>query len=198
MLFRSTDLNPLEAMLCYKQLWTVEQTFRTAKHLLTTRPICRTAGRTDSSALPSLSPVTPSAASERFPEVRGSSPISWSFAASCVVLNQGPFPPPALPGFIGRTGPSATLSGPACPSRASGWLVTPQPPLRASRVASISLCMRAAANTPVEPPGARFAHFPSDDSLPRFYVGSASTSPFSGPAQRSLHVAARMLAESPK
>jgi len=35
----NTDLNPLEAMLCYKQLWTVEQTFRTAKHLLTTRPI---------------------------------------------------------------------------------------------------------------------------------------------------------------
>jgi hypothetical protein len=32
----NTDLNPLEAMLCYKQLWTVEQTFRTAKHLLTT------------------------------------------------------------------------------------------------------------------------------------------------------------------
>ena len=25
----NTDLNPLEAMLCYKQLWTVEQTFRT-------------------------------------------------------------------------------------------------------------------------------------------------------------------------
>ena len=35
----NTDLNPLEAMLCYKQLWTVEQTFRTAKHLLSTRPI---------------------------------------------------------------------------------------------------------------------------------------------------------------
>ena len=30
----NTDLNPLEAMLCYKQLWMVEQTFRTAKHLL--------------------------------------------------------------------------------------------------------------------------------------------------------------------
>ena len=39
MLRTNTDLNPLEAMLCYKQLWTVEQTFRTAKHLLTTRPI---------------------------------------------------------------------------------------------------------------------------------------------------------------
>jgi DDE family transposase len=35
----NTELNPLEAMLCYKQLWTVEQTFRTAKHLLVTRPI---------------------------------------------------------------------------------------------------------------------------------------------------------------
>jgi len=35
----NTDLSALEAMLCYKQLWTVEQTFRTAKHLLMTRPI---------------------------------------------------------------------------------------------------------------------------------------------------------------
>ena len=35
----NTALNPLEAMLCYKQLWTVEQTFRTAKHLFATRPI---------------------------------------------------------------------------------------------------------------------------------------------------------------
>ena len=35
----NTDLNPLEAMLCYKQLSTVEQTFRTAKHLFCTRPI---------------------------------------------------------------------------------------------------------------------------------------------------------------
>jgi transposase len=35
----NTDLNPLVAMLRYKQLWTVEQTFRTAKHLLATRPI---------------------------------------------------------------------------------------------------------------------------------------------------------------
>ena len=26
-------------MLCYKQLWTVEQTFRTAKHLFSTQPI---------------------------------------------------------------------------------------------------------------------------------------------------------------
>jgi transposase len=35
----NTELNPLETMLCYKQMWTVEQTFRTAKHLLASRPI---------------------------------------------------------------------------------------------------------------------------------------------------------------
>jgi hypothetical protein len=35
----NTDLDPLAAMLRYEQLWTVEQTFRTAKHLLSTRPI---------------------------------------------------------------------------------------------------------------------------------------------------------------
>jgi hypothetical protein len=35
----NTDLDPLAAMLRYKQLWIVEATFRTAKHLLATRPI---------------------------------------------------------------------------------------------------------------------------------------------------------------
>ena len=35
----NTDLNPLAAMLSYKQRWTVERTIRTAKHLLATRPI---------------------------------------------------------------------------------------------------------------------------------------------------------------
>jgi hypothetical protein len=36
-------------------------------------------------------------------------------------LNSGPFPPPALPGLIGTTNPSATPCGPASPSRVSGW-----------------------------------------------------------------------------
>jgi transposase len=35
----NSDLDPLAAMLRYKQLWAVEATFRTAKHLLATRPI---------------------------------------------------------------------------------------------------------------------------------------------------------------
>ena len=39
MLRTNTDLYPLDAMLCYRQLSAVEQTSRTAKHLLATRPI---------------------------------------------------------------------------------------------------------------------------------------------------------------
>lgn len=35
----NTELNPIQAMLRYKQLWSVEQTFRTTKHLFATRPI---------------------------------------------------------------------------------------------------------------------------------------------------------------
>ena len=37
-----------------------------------------------------------------------------------LVLNSGPFPPPALPGFNGTTSLTAAPGGPACPSRASG------------------------------------------------------------------------------
>ncbi len=43
------------------------------------------------------------------------------FPRRAAFLNSGPFPPPELPGFPGTTSLSATLSGPACPSRASGW-----------------------------------------------------------------------------
>jgi transposase len=35
----NADLSPLEAMLCYKQLWRVERAFRTSKGLFATRPI---------------------------------------------------------------------------------------------------------------------------------------------------------------
>jgi len=72
-----------------------------------------------------------------------------------------------------------------------------RPPPGASRVASISLRIHAAANTPVEWMAASFARFTIHGSLPRINGRSASTSPFSGPAQRSLHVAACMLVKSP-
>ena len=46
--------------------------------------------------------------------------------------------------------------------------------------------MRAEANTPAEPAGARVARFPADVSFPRFQGGSASASTISRPAQSSL------------
>ena len=48
-------------------------------------------------------------------------PISRPSPRLASVLNQGPFPPSALPDFNGTTGLSATPPRPACPSRASGW-----------------------------------------------------------------------------
>jgi transposase len=35
----NADISPLEAMLCYKNLWRVERAFRTSKSLFATRPI---------------------------------------------------------------------------------------------------------------------------------------------------------------
>jgi hypothetical protein len=55
-----------------------------------------------------------------------------------LALNQGSFPPPALPGFTGTTSPSATSWRPGHPSRASGWTL-PCPRHEASRVAAVFL-----------------------------------------------------------
>ncbi len=74
----------------------------------------------------------------------------------------------------------------ACQSVGLSWL----PPFPSS--------MRTAATTPAEPAGASVARFPASGSLPRIRAGSASASPFSRPAQRSLRVAARMAAAPPR
>ena len=48
-------------------------------------------------------------------------PISRLSPRRALALNQGPFPPPALPGFCGTMGLSDTPDGPAWPSRVAGW-----------------------------------------------------------------------------
>ena len=70
---------------------------------------------------PSLRRAAPPGASGPFLEVLGSCHSPRSSLLPALALNHGPFPPPALPGFIGTTGQSATPRGPVCPSRASGW-----------------------------------------------------------------------------
>jgi hypothetical protein len=85
---------------------------------------CRTAHGTDSPVRPSLWHAAPSVASEHSAELLGC-PISPSSLLLTLAWNQGPFPPPALPGFPGTTGLSATLCRPACPSRVSGSTFVP-------------------------------------------------------------------------
>src|SRR5262249_4883362 len=79
----------------------------------------RTADRTSSWELPSLSHAVPSAVSQPFLEVTGSSPITRLSPLSTLALNQGPFPPPALPGFVGTMNLSDSPVGRASPSRAA-------------------------------------------------------------------------------
>src|SRR5262245_57073692 len=56
---------------------------------------CRTGRRNDNRLLPSLSRVTPSAASEHFLELLGC-PISRSLTACCVCLELRPLPSPGI------------------------------------------------------------------------------------------------------
>ena len=63
--------------------------------------------------------------------------------------NQGPFPPPALPRFLGTTGLSATLTTQSSPRGLPvGVCATPLPGLPVLPLLSSS--MRASANTPAE------------------------------------------------
>src|ERR1019366_9296240 len=78
---------------------------------------CRTVHGNEGRAIPSLLRATPSATSERLMELLGSSPIHRPLSLVALVFNWGPFPSPALPGFIGTASLSATPNGPACLSR---------------------------------------------------------------------------------
>ena len=60
-------------------------------------------------------------------------PISRLSPLRTLAWNQGPFPRPALPGFVGTMDLSDSPGGPVGPSRVSGW-GTPPPP-GVSRVA---------------------------------------------------------------
>src|SRR6202022_4669532 len=110
------------------------------------------------------------------------------------VLNCGPFPPPALPGFSGTTNLSATPGRPACPSRASGWssLATPWDFPCCVRFP----CVHAVATTPAQRLGVLFALLhPAVSAFPERVVGSTCALSFSrcyGAAARKLHTSSLM------
>ena len=94
-------------------------------------------------------------------------------------MNQGPFPPPALPGFIGITNLSATPGRPACPSRASSWssLTTPWGFPCCVRFP----CVHAVATTPAQRLGVLFARFTQPyQPSPKGLSGRPAHCPFRG------------------
>jgi hypothetical protein len=101
---------------------------------------------------------------------------------------QGSFPPPALPGLVGTTSPSAICVRRRWPLRVRRWRrgTTSPPRSQTSLVAHCPCPVRAAITTPVGSPAAYLARFTVDNDLPRYYGGSAPTLTVSRPARCSL------------
>ena len=98
---------------------------------------------------------------------------------------QGPFPPPALPGFSGTTGLSATLPAQPVPRGLSVDVSLATD--RASHVAAFFLFPACQRHYPGGPKGVPPSlASPSGVGLPHFSAGSAPALPVSRPAQRSL------------
>ena len=137
------------------------------------------------SYLPSLWPATRSATPEFLVEFCGF-PISDSSSLCIVSLEPGPLSSTGITRLHRYYEP---LRHPAVPSSApheapvgcahSHTAGLPVLPLSSSFV-------HAVVSTPAQSVGACFAHFPTNDRLPRAQVGSACALPFSRPAQRSL------------
>ncbi len=98
-------------------------------------------------------------------------------------MNGGPFPPPALPGLFGTTDLSATPVRPACPSRASGWVLSHAQGLPV--LLTPPSCAHALVTTPADRRRASLVPRRHRRPSPSSYrVGSALS--FSRLAQRSL------------
>ena len=106
----------------------------------------------------------------KLPDISGVvrlTPISLPLLLTVLPLNQGPFPPPALPGFVSTTGLSAIPHSPALPSRAAGCVALRAPHRTGLPVLpQNSSCQHAVINAPVDPNSVCFARVLSGASLP--------------------------------
>ena len=113
-----------------------------------------------------------------------------------LLSTQGPFPPPALPGFPGTTDPSATLT--ARPAPPGVPVDVCRISVRASRVATLFLfhaCQRHYPDGSGSVPASLAS--PSAIGLPLNTGGSASVSPSFEACSTFTRVPARMAAEPP-
>src|SRR5215470_13385462 len=145
---------------------------------------CRTRRRSDSRPPPSLSRVTPSAASEHFSELLGC-PIPRSLTASCVCLELRPLPSPGITRLQRYYWPLRHPNAPGL-SLTGVRLIIPDHAVGLPVLRALSLCTccrqypgAAAGRNP------RSSH-PAVAAFPDSAVGSACTSTFSRLARRSL------------
>src|SRR6202045_1242701 len=151
---------------------------------MSSRRSCRTGHRSDNRLPPSLSRVTPSAASEHVSELLGY-PISRPLAACCVCLELRPLPSTGITRLQRYCEPLRHPSAPGL-SLAGVRLIIPDHAsgLPVLRALSLCTCCRhdpgaAAGRTP------RSSH-PAVSAFPGRVAGSACTSSFSRLAQRLL------------
>src|ERR1700725_21666 len=151
---------------------------------MSSRLILSTRHRSDSQLLPSLSRVTPSAASEHVSELLGC-PISRSLTTSCVCLELRPLPSTGVTRLQRYYEP---LRHPRAPSLSVTGvrLVVPDHALGLPVLPALSLCT-CCRHYPGAATGldASLIH-PVVSAFPERVVGSACASSFSRIAQRSL------------
>src|SRR6202045_436244 len=151
---------------------------------MSSRRSCRTGHRSDNRLPPSLSRVTPSAASEHVSELLGY-PISRSLTACCVCLEPRPLPSTGITRLQRYCEPLRHPSAPGL-SLTGVWLIIPDHALGFPVLRALSLCTccrhypGAAAGRTL-----RSSH-PAVSAFPGRVTGSACTSSFSRLARRSL------------
>src|SRR5690348_17256720 len=138
---------------------------------------CRTEHRSESWAIPSLCRATPSATSEHFVELLGSSPIPRSFVASCVSFQLRPLPSPGVTRLHWYYEPLRHPTRPGLPL-ASCQLIHTGITAGTSRVALDPLCLHAVATTPAGLMGFVRSYNSISFGLPSNRDGSAPASTF--------------------
>src|ERR1700726_2604674 len=151
---------------------------------MSSRLILSTRHRSDSQLLPSLSRVTPSAASEHVSELLGC-PISRSLTACCVCLELRPLPSTGITRLQRYCAPLRHPSAPGL-SLTGVRLIIPDPAwgFPVFRALSLCTCCRHSPG-PAAGRSLRSSH-PTVSAFPGSTSGSACTSSFSRFAQRSL------------
>jgi hypothetical protein len=132
---------------------------------------CRTARGNAGWAIPSLCRATPSATSEHYLGLLGSSPIPPSFVTSCVSFQLRPLPSPGITRLHRYCGPLRHPRRPGL-ALASCQLTAPRAiTAGVSRVASGPLCLHAVANTPAGPMGLFARSLPLTSGFPELTAG---------------------------